>query len=776
MTHTPNSPTLNIPEQDLPVWMRRALRRNDYGALFTLLVSLLISWSFILAPNIATNNALQAYVYQIGDYAQSFSAGHLYPRWAAHALSGYGAPIYHYQPPLPSYLGGLLTVFATQDALISVRILIVLSYLLAGSGVYGLLVRTYGAAEAFLAAILYISSPFLGQLVPHILGDLRILMGMGILPHVLWHFDRTYHWRRTQDFVLLSLTFAALLLTHVALALSALMLCLLMLFLEHLRRAEPREKRYARWSLRGLAIGILLAGFYLLPLALEYGAVNWQTFHAGSRPLFVSLQTLLSPYRPADPAALIADAPLTLGWLRNLLFVLALGVLAGTKSARYTSASAMAVGAWVCIGLMLWVLPSQIWLLGVLTFCTSMVIPMLLRLRQRLSQLWQRWVLILGLMLTLGASHPTWLPVQPATAPLEATPLAQLQHEQRGYGVAVVPSGSLYPSTLPQNYRPNQTLINTYQNAEINRSDPSALSRNIQISLLSQSNQRARFQVFARSNQRVTWLLAAFEGWRARLDGRTLQTYAHPESGLLEVEIPSTTSQQLTIELAPTPIRIIGWLVSVGAFCLLMAFVWYIERDSTPQYHDIERLTLAESRLLGSVLGLGFVVLLLTAMPNSPLMLRATPNSQLVGVIPLEMRTTTGITLLGYRLHSPSTLRPNEALDFTLYWTTLYQLQQNYIVQVALHNTNRDVSYNKANPRYAGGYPTSRWQAQFYISDPHRLTLPPDLPAGTYQLTVTISACPPQSTSCNLQPVFFSSIGERIGKQVTLPITLQIVR
>ncbi len=94
------------------------------------------------------------------------------------------------------------------------------------------------------------------------------------------------------------------------------------------------------------------------------------------------------------------------------------------------------------------------------------------------------------------------------------------------------------------------------------------------------------------------------------------------------------------------------------------------------------------------------------------------------------------IELIGYE-YSSRVLQPGDALDVTLNWRALRDAQPDYIVDVSL--------VEQANPAHvlaqADSYsasPTGSWQAGEIVTGTHRLQLPPDLPAGAYQVEIAL--------------------------------------
>jgi hypothetical protein len=95
---------------------------------------------------------------------------------------------------------------------------------------------------------------------------------------------------------------------------------------------------------------------------------------------------------------------------------------------------------------------------------------------------------------------------------------------------------------------------------------------------------------------------------------------------------------------------------------------------------------------------------------------------------------TETIRLLGY--DSPVEMAASQVLDVTLYWQPTQDLSIDYTSFVHLINSEgQGITQSDHQP---GGnfYPSSYWQPGETLRDQHTLILPPDLPAGTYQLRV----------------------------------------
>ncbi len=93
------------------------------------------------------------------------------------------------------------------------------------------------------------------------------------------------------------------------------------------------------------------------------------------------------------------------------------------------------------------------------------------------------------------------------------------------------------------------------------------------------------------------------------------------------------------------------------------------------------------------------------------------------------------ITLAGYTL-APQPARPGETLSVGLYWQPGQPVAENYVVFVHLLDQAGQLKAQNDDLPRAGAYPTPWWRPGDVIEDIHPLTLPADLPPGTYQLAV----------------------------------------
>ncbi|MCK4314133.1 MAG: hypothetical protein KAX24_00040 [Anaerolineae bacterium] len=143
---------------------------------------------------------------------------------------------------------------------------------------------------------------------------------------------------------------------------------------------------------------------------------------------------------------------------------------------------------------------------------------------------------------------------------------------------------------------------------------------------------------------------------------------------------------------------------------------------------------------------------------------------------PLHFNLDDQIELLGYDLDADQA-RPGGAVELTLYWHALTELEEDYTVFAHLLGE----SYNLASGSFlwgqkdsmplAGSYPTSRWLENEAVVDRYAITVQPDAPPGLYRIEVGMYLL---ETGQRL-PVF-DDRGERMSEdRVLLEQTIEVV-
>jgi hypothetical protein len=212
-------------------------------------------------------------------FAEQFRAGILYPRWLPDSFDGGGAPVFYFYPPLSYWIDALVNV-ATGDLLPVARTLSITRLLLLAAS--GLAMHAWLEGEgappkaAFLGAIAYMAAPY--HMVDHYLrGSHAEFAAYAVLPLVMLAV-RHVATRRVMGIAFLGVAYAALVMTHVPLAVLVSFTALPMYVLYvgwRLGDARQAAGFFMRCVLAG-ALGVGVAAVYLLPTLTLSSWVNAQ--------------------------------------------------------------------------------------------------------------------------------------------------------------------------------------------------------------------------------------------------------------------------------------------------------------------------------------------------------------------------------------------------------------------------------------------------------------------------------------------------------------------
>lgn len=760
-----------IPPQELPDWMRRAQRGIDWGFLLVLALCLVVSAPLIIQSELPHNNANENYVYRTSDYSESFIEGWFYPRWSANVLGGYGAPIPSFYPPGPAYGAAAIQVLVTNNAVRAVRLLYVLATCIAGVSLYFLVLRQASAAAGILAAMLYVYSPYISLTVPHVTGDLTSMLVLAFAPALLWATDRLIRGHQPQNVLLVALFTGFLPLTSPKQA----FVVYLIAFAYGMWCSQQAKKvgKFVQFLL-ACGLGILLASFFWLPAVLEQSTIHWQP-NIAAENLTLRLSELIAPLRAIDSADMKPHPQLTIG---IVTFIFAIG---GALE-RLLISKKMGFGAFFLItGLIitaggLLVFPHETWLLGLIVLCYAVTGSDILMLRTKLSPRMQRLILpVLMVGIWIG-SRASWQPPE-ATRPFGNTDsAAQINYEQQGYGIGVLPAGEPLPSTLPDKFTYNRNLIESFKSGDINKLGPGQITGNFRGNPLAHFIHGDRFQVRQVSTPTsLIYLTSYFPGWRATLDEQPVNLRRDPDTGLTQVDLPEMNrgNSELLIVLGSTNVRLGSWFISAIGILIVVIWTWSKVRTLRKNpLEDFDLLKLEEARLIALPVGCFALVALLVLVPNPFFRINPLSSSGMSDSFVTQMRSNTGLTLSAFRLPD-NTYSAGGDFNITLFWQTQRFLSENYQVKLFLVNNSDGSIWNETELRNPGYYPTKRWNTSQYLSDVYDFSLVKAITPGNYQIHVQAYNC---SFNCDdsTRLEFFNPDGQPLGADVILPTLITI--
>ncbi|QPC80720.1 hypothetical protein G4Y79_13465 [Phototrophicus methaneseepsis] len=755
-----------IPKHEQPDWMRRASRGTDWGVLLALLFGLAVAWPFVRYPTLPIQNGSERAVYRTWETAESLSEGRLYPRWSAYSADGYGAPIPEFYPPGATYAAAMIQLFITEDASQAVRIIYIMAICLASMGMYSFVMKQSNAAAGLLAALLYVSSPYLGLTAPYALGDLSACVAMALLPGFLWAISRLYKQNEPYDQIIVIGLSAALLLTEPRYAMAALVLSIPLSF-----NTTPQRLKAA---IGALSIGALLAAFYWLPALSEYNAVYW----VAQSPTFerppLNLGNLLAPLIQVDPAFLLIQPQMTLGWALILCNILALTAWV-QKQYITPSLTYFLIGFTTTLIAILW-LPDASWLLGPISFCYAVSGAGILGWRQILPLRTTRIFFGAVLLSVLLFSVPVFFLPQPTNSMTSIDAQSIFQYEQQGYGIATLPPWQPVPIAHEPTLPMSLTLQNGYLANDINRFGGSD-RRQLQslTTLLSNGTHEQTYQIRSFASQLVEVQQAYYPGWEAYLEGQALPISRRANNGLLEISLPEIrTTSTLTILLGSTTTRTAAWLLAAVALILAILLLRRRLRQAGPRrYYDDALLNADDRRMASLVIILFLGLVALANAPNNLLPLRASPNYTLQGAIRMDNRTDVGLDAIAARL-SKTVVSPGDSLTVTTYWRSSRFLTGNYQRRLILRDVTSGNTPWQSPMTSLSSIPTRRWIRGRTVADTAEVAIPAGLAPGRYILSMEIQECTNDVCSDIDALTFFDRAGSILGSQLTVPQVITV--
>ena len=211
------------------------------------------------------------------EVAQQWRAGVVYPRWAANANFGSGEPRFLFYPPLSWILGGALGSFIPW---LFVPVAFDLcAIVLAGLAMHRMAREWFDEPDASLIAVAYAVNPYM-LLTIYVRSAFAEMLAASFLPLLVLWIVRERPARRM--FVPVALTVAGVWLTNVPAAIIATYVAVLLLAIVTVRR---RNSRVFVWGAGAIAMGLLLASFYIVPVLYEKSWITVTQFlSAGVRP------------------------------------------------------------------------------------------------------------------------------------------------------------------------------------------------------------------------------------------------------------------------------------------------------------------------------------------------------------------------------------------------------------------------------------------------------------------------------------------------------------
>ncbi len=713
------------------------------------------------------------------DIAESLRYGIFPVRWMAHAAYELGYPFFNHYAALPFYLSGSMTALGISP-LLAIQATQTLGFVLAALAMALWAERVFHSRVATLIAVAaYTFAPF-HMVNVYVRGDsLSEFWAFVWYPFILWALDRLAERPTSRRAFIAALTYGALILTHNVSALIfspfALLYGLVQGGIAH-RSAIQNPRKRLLTLIAPFVLGVLLTTWFWLPAIAEtrYGqmgaAFTAGYFHYSQH--FRGANLIQSPLCfDYSVATTVENAgPFAMGWVQALLALLG-AVRLTLRIIREKREPA-----------------HHLTLLFGLALATAMITPLSRPLWAHLpllemTQFPWRFLSVQALFTaivtgslgarTLPSGAARRRPVRPQfnkilrlalggglCALTIAAALVGLRPDRLRISAGDVTWEKLrlYESftgnigtTIRHEYLPADVVPRPYISAAVVDGDLRPLAGGevqLEATLLKRTPIKQRWAVTSDAAAPVAFPINWWPGWRARVDGSRVETYAMPGSGRLTVDLPAS-EHTVTLHLGATPLRtaanLIALLAWVASGVYLMTTSGTLAKVRQQPFKLMHFASCSVSWLSSAIgnlrkgktetikialwaLGLLALYLILPALGSRAPDGHATFFDFHRMPYPHAGPVDFGVVQLEDLDYAPSEAQPGDTLVISPTWSAL--------TTPTLTGTLRLVS--PAEPRHGIEYGLA--QTSFELPGPEaiRLALPPDLSRGLYLIELRL--------------------------------------
>lgn len=261
--------------------------------LFILLLFGLYGMKALFHPGFFTSLDGWHNIARLYHYDQSASDFQIPPRWISQLASGYGYPLFLFSFHAP-WIIAMPFLLAGIGVITSVKIVLILGFVLSGIVMYFWLREVFGEEAGFLSGLIYMWTPyrFAKILVGASIGEATVFL---FLPLFFWGLWRISKGEARTGILFGSLGISGLVLSHFMIVPIAAVFAVpftLFLFIGSRKRALFFKRFFAL-----LLLGVVLAAFYLFPLFIYSSDIKAKTMSGGFSTLyenhFVTLKQLI---------------------------------------------------------------------------------------------------------------------------------------------------------------------------------------------------------------------------------------------------------------------------------------------------------------------------------------------------------------------------------------------------------------------------------------------------------------------------------------------------
>jgi len=542
-----------------------------------LLVSLAIMWRQITTPEVFSciREDVIYYVNWVRQYSVMLQQGTLYPRWMPGAHGGYGSPTFIFYSPLVVCLTAILNI-ASGDIVLSVTFVKLIGLFLSGAFMYLFINGRMGGRAALFSALCYMLLPF-RVFDLYFLGVFPSKFAFVWFPLILYFTDKAVSEQRPgRGMAGLAVSYALLCITHL---LSGYMFAPVLFSYGLVAAGRGRLLTASLKILGAAALGISVAGFFLIPVLMEQRLVHLETITAKDWGRFYNnfLYYVMGPASPYNPpfygylgitvlsTALVGAGSYAASLRRNItggrsivLFFVSLTVI---TLLLMTDASA---AAWTAVpGMKMLIFPTR-WSV-ITTFSVSCILGAWAGADNATGKGWAAW--------------RSWVLALPLAAAVIWAGMLDREIVKNSAGFTHSEVLALPADMEVEEYLPMKVSLSWLRDQK--NSAPSALLTPlkqdfpVKLKVVRWDGQYRQFSVSSGGNETIRVRTFYYPGWTAEVDGVETHIDVQEESGAMLIDVPAG-NHDVRLRFNNTPDRVAGWLVTALAALVL---AWLISRD-----------------------------------------------------------------------------------------------------------------------------------------------------------------------------------------------------
>lgn len=258
-----------------------------------LTISILVSFISVyslLHPGLIPTHDGEYHVIRFFEFYQTFSEGHVYPRWAPDLNFGMGVPLFNYVYPFPNFVSTFLH-FLGISFIDSFKLNIVASTVVGAFFMFLLGKLFFGEVGGMISSIYYSFSPY--RLVDiYVRGSVGELWALAFLPGLIWSLSRM-----KKDSNLINICLSALFISLIIFShniLSLILISFSMIYVLVLNFQKVNKGKILLKSVFSYVLGLGISAIFWLPALYESKYVKGLEIF-NYKEHFVDLANLLIP-------------------------------------------------------------------------------------------------------------------------------------------------------------------------------------------------------------------------------------------------------------------------------------------------------------------------------------------------------------------------------------------------------------------------------------------------------------------------------------------------